>query len=130
MKWIILLTLIVVPALEIGTFLFLGNTIGVLPTVLIIILTGVVGIYIIRRQKTEFMKQMQYQMSTGQPPGNALISGFCTLVGAILILLPGLITDVMGLLLLLPFFQKMIRPFIIEALRKWFQRKGQVYIYR
>lgn len=130
MRYVLFTLFIVVPALEIGTFLFLGHAIGVLPTVLLIILTGFLGVYIIRRQKTEFIKQIQQQMSAGQPPGNALIDGFCTFVGAILILTPGLITDVLGFLLLMPFFKRLVRPYIIRLLRKWFEKKGQIYIYR
>lgn len=98
----LLLLLIVIPALEIGLFILSGNIIGVWPTVGLIILTGVIGAGLARRQGAEALRLAQVQMRNRDVPSEAILDGICVLAGGVLLLAPGFITDTVGFLLLIP----------------------------
>lgn len=121
---------IIVPAIEIGLFILAGKTIGAFSTVLLIILTGLAGAYLAKRQGIEALKKVQEQWRSGQPPGNAMLDALCVFIGGVLLLAPGFITDIVGLLLLLPITKSLVRPILIKMLKKIFLRKNQIYIYR
>lgn len=128
MRFFVLL-LILVPATEIGVFMLAGNTIGAWPTILLIIVTGFLGAYLAKKQGIKSFYLVQDQLRAGQPPGIAILDGVCILIGGILLLSPGFITDVIGLLLLLPMTRKLVRPYLLKLIKKWINRK-QIDIYR
>jgi UPF0716 protein FxsA len=121
--------IIVIPALEIGVLILSGKTIGTIPTVLMIILTGVVGAWLAKKQGIETLRNAQQQMQYGQIPGSAIIDGLCILVGGLLLLTPGFITDTTGFLLLLPISRNKIKPILIKIIRKIIDR-NQITIIR
>jgi UPF0716 protein FxsA len=121
--------LIVIPALEIGILVLAGQVIGVVPTVLMIIATGVAGAYLAKRQGLEAIRRAQQDMQYAQFPGDVIIDGLCILVGGVLLLTPGFITDATGFLLLLPPTRKLFKPFIYKLFKRWFN-KGNLIIYR
>src|SRR4051812_13028990 len=94
---------IVVPLIEIGLFAFLGQTIGVLPTLLGVLVTAVAGSLLIRWQGLKVLRDLQATMARGELParqvGDAMLIG----LGGLLLLLPGYFSDLIGLLLLMPF---------------------------
>jgi UPF0716 protein FxsA len=116
------LLIIIVPAAEIGFLLVSGQIIGVWPTVLLIILTGVIGSYLAKKQGLATFYQLQRQLQTGQLPGDALLDGVCILVGGTLLLTPGFLSDILGFLLLFPttriFFKKLMNRWIQNRIRK------------
>lgn len=118
----ILLLLIIVPAAEIGVFLIAGNWIGVWPTVAIILLTGILGAYLAKKQGLEALKKAQEQLKYGQMPGNAILDGICILTGGIMLLTPGFITDAAGFLLLAPPSKSFVKRLIINGIRKWMEK--------
>ncbi len=128
LKYFILL-FIILPAVEIGVFILAGNEIGILNTVAIIILTGILGAFLAKRQGLSALQKVQEQIRNGEPPGNALLDGVCILAGGILLLSPGFITDLFGLILLIPFTRIALRPLLLKMIKKWISRK-QIYIYR
>ncbi|WP_078545135.1 FxsA family protein [Litchfieldia alkalitelluris] len=115
---VLMALIIIVPALEIGLLVLSGNTIGPWPTVLLIILTGVLGAWLAKKQGLETIRRVQDQMRYGQMPSDAIIDGLCILVGGVVLLTPGFITDLIGFLLLFPATRKGIKPWI----GKWIQR--------
>ncbi|WP_108671264.1 FxsA family protein [Peribacillus acanthi] len=125
----LLLFLIIIPAGEIAILLTAGKTIGVFPTILLIIATGITGAYLAKQQGLEVIRQAQRQMQYGQMPENTIIDGICILVGGVLLLTPGFITDSIGFILLLPPTRAMIRPFIIRTFRNMIN-KGNIKIIR
>ncbi|TYS86082.1 FxsA family protein [Rossellomorea aquimaris] len=125
----ILLLLIIVPALEIGLLVLSGQAFGLIPTVLLIITTGILGAYLARKQGMEALRKAQQDMQYGQLPGDAIIDGLCILVGGVVLLTPGFITDAIGFLLLLPPTRKMFKPFIYKLFKRWINN-GNVIIYR
>ncbi|MBS4216864.1 membrane protein FxsA [Bacillus sp. FJAT-49711] len=128
MKYIIL-CFIVLPAIEIGLFVLSGNTIGVLPTVGLIIITGILGAYLAKKQGLEALKRVQNDLRSGIPPGIAMLDGVCILVGGILLLTPGFMSDIIGLFLLLPVTRNALRPLLLKIIKNWINRK-HIHIYR
>ncbi|MEI2664687.1 FxsA family protein [Rossellomorea sp. LJF3] len=124
-----LLLLIIIPALEIGLLVLSGQAIGLVPTVLLIITTGILGAYLAKKQGIETIRKAQRDMQYGQMPGEAIMDGLCILVGGILLLTPGFVTDSFGFLLLLPPTRRMFKPFFFRLFKRWIN-KGNVIIYR
>lgn len=84
-----LLFLVIFPASEIGLFLLSANWIGVLPTVLLIILTGFLGAALAKKQGIEVTTKFSAIFSMEKMPGDAILDGLCIFIGGMLLLLPG-----------------------------------------
>lgn len=128
MRYLALL-IIIIPAIDIGVLLVSGKTLGVFPTIALIIVTGVVGAYLAKREGLQTIKRAQEQLAYGQIPGESVLDGICILIGGTLLLTPGFITDVVGFLLLFPPSRKPFKYFMIKALRKRIER-GNMKIIR
>ncbi|WHX99589.1 FxsA family protein [Neobacillus sp. DY30] len=120
MRYLALL-IIVIPAIDIGFLLLSGKTIGVLPTIAFIILTGVAGAYLAKREGLQTIKRAQEQLAYGQLPGESVLDGICILIGATLLLTPGFVTDLIGFLLLFPPSRKPFKFLMIKALQRKIQ---------
>lgn len=121
MRYIILL-LILIPAADIGLLLFSGKTIGVLPTIACIILTGVIGAYLAKREGLETIRKARQQLRDGHIPGEAVLDGICILIGGTLLITPGFITDIVGFLMLFPLTRKPFKWGLKRFFRKWTNR--------
>jgi UPF0716 protein FxsA len=115
---ILVALIIIIPAIEIGLLIFSGKMLGVLPTVLLIIATGVLGAWLAKQQGLETLRKAQEEMRYGRIPGESILDGLCILVGGVILLTPGFITDLMGFFLLLPTTRKFIKPLIIKLLKR------------
>ncbi|HET7578385.1 MAG TPA: FxsA family protein [Bacillales bacterium] len=118
----LLLLFIVISALEIGLLVLAGHIIGVWATVGLIILTGVVGASLAKRQGAEVLRLAQIQLRNGDLPSEAILDGICVLAGAILLVTPGFITDTCGFLLLIPWTRAVIKVWIRAKLRSMIHR--------
>lgn len=107
----ILLTLFIV---EIILFVLVGKLIGFLLAILLVVLTTLFGLSLFRKQSLKTMQQMQAAMQSGQPPMMDLKDSTLTSLSAILLIIPGFLTDTIGLLLLFP----KVRPKLIAFLTK------------
>jgi UPF0716 protein FxsA len=112
---ILLLLLIGTPLLEIAVFIEVGGLIGLGPTLALVILTAVVGTWQLRTQGLATLARARAQLDKGELPTRELFDGACVLVSGVLLLTPGFVTDLLGLLLFLP-------P-IRSALRVWLGRR-------
>lgn len=126
---LLMFLIIVIPALEIGILILSGNAIGPIPTVLLIILTGVVGAWLAKKQGLETLRKAQQDMQFGQIPGMAIIDGLCILIGGVLLLTSGFITDTVGFLLLFPFSRNKFKPILLATIRKMID-KNRITIIR
>jgi len=121
---------ILIPIIEIWLFVLSGRYIGILPTLAIVLLTGFVGAWLAKREGMGVWNKAQESMRSGRIPGEELIEGVCILVGGILLLTPGYLTDITGLILLLP----SVRKRVVKRLRRWLKDrlikgKGQFSFY-
>lgn len=110
----------ILPAFELALLIKIGGHIGVGNTLLVIILTGILGAYLARLQGFLILQKIQNQLNQGIMPNAQLIDGLLILVGGIVLLTPGFITDTFGFLLLIPWTRLLIK--------KWFVRKFEAMI--
>lgn len=126
MRWLIAL-FIIVPTAELAVLMLSGKTLGILPTILIIVATGIGGAYLAKKQGLRAWRDLQFRLANKETPGKALIDSACILLGGLLLIMPGFITDIVGLLLLFSGPRKIIYPFIV----KWIYNKvrsGQIRV--
>jgi UPF0716 protein FxsA len=121
---------IIVPALEIALFVLSGQTIGVWPTVALIITTGIIGAWLAKRQGLAVIQEAKTEFMRGRIPREAVLDGICILVGGALLLAPGFLTDIVGFLLLLPVTRAFAKPFLARWLKSFFDTKTFFYIKR
>lgn len=105
----VLLVLLAVPILEIVVFLQVGDWIGLLPTVGLIVATAVGGMALLRWQGLSLLTQARASLARGEPPVQAVFDGVCLLIAGVLMLTPGFITDLLALVLMIPPGRRLIR---------------------
>lgn len=117
MRFAVLLTVLAFPLLEIALLIKAGKAIGVLGVLAIIVLTAVVGVAAIRSHGLGAARRMAEALESGQelPEGLALDGALVVLAGGLLVA-PGLITDTLGLVLLIPFVRRVASHWIARAL--------------
>ena len=96
------LSLLMLPLVEIAIFIKVGQTIGLLPTLALIIAAALVGGLLLRMQGLQIIGQLRSNMSTGRLPGRTIADTMMIGLAALLLLLPGFLSDVLALALLLP----------------------------
>lgn len=98
----ILLCFILVPIIEIYVLVSVGTKIGALNTILAVIVTAVIGTVLLRQQGVQTLAKVQRSMQQGIPPAVELLEAALLLVGGVLLLTPGFITDLLGFSFLIP----------------------------
>ena len=112
-----------VPAIEIYFLIQIGQAIGGFETFLLIVLTGIVGAQLARSQGFALLRRIQEEALQGIPSSTTVAEGLLILVGGILLITPGVITDGMGLLFIFPLSRKLLAPRILRKL----QQRGQFH---
>ena len=108
----LLLIILFIPLLEIYLFIEIGGQIGAFNTILIILTTAIVGIYFVRLQGLSTLKSGVTQIYKNQIPVYEMMSGAALAVAAVLLIIPGFATDVVGFLLIIPLTRNLIFKFI------------------
>ena len=98
----LLLLFLLVPLAEIYVMIKVGGIIGALPTVLLVVLTAVAGAALARIQGLATLQRLQATLARGEAPAIEMFEGVLLLVGALLLLTPGFITDLLGFACLIP----------------------------
>ena len=114
----LLLIILFVPLIEIYLFIQIGAQIGAFNTILIILLTAVVGIYFVRLQGLNTLRSGVTQLYRNQIPIYEMISGAALAVAALLLIVPGFATDILGFLLILPFTRNLIFKYLGKKYKK------------
>ncbi|MBE0376812.1 UPF0716 protein FxsA [Pseudoalteromonas prydzensis ACAM 620] len=96
------LLFILVPIIEIALLIQVAEVIGGFATITLVIITAIVGAKLVRTQGMGALQNVQSQMAQGQMPAKELFTGLCVIIAGILLLTPGIMTDVFGFLLLTP----------------------------
>ncbi len=96
------LILLLLPLLEIATFVLVGSEIGVLATIGLVLLSAVLGMFLLRTQGVSALARAQLDLRAGSDPGPQLVKAVMTVVAAVLLLIPGFLTDAVAILLLIP----------------------------
>src|SRR5688500_14167641 len=99
--WLFFL-LIVLPVAEIALLIAIGREVGLAATVGLLLLTGLLGAFLARRQGLEVGRKVQSEMAAGRAPAGQLVDGALILLAGVLLIIPGVLTDVLGFFCLLP----------------------------
>ncbi|MGB3261397.1 FxsA family protein [Paenisporosarcina sp.] len=126
MKWLALI-FIVVPAMEIGILLWSGKTFGLIPTIIIILSTGILGAFLAKKQGLKAIRDVQIQMKNFQAPGDAMVNAVFVFAGGLLLLSPGFVTDLFGFLLLFSPTRQLFKPIVYKWIRSK-MKKGQIIV--
>ena len=114
----LILLIAIVPLAELFILIKIGSHIGGLNTILLVLMTAVLGVLLARLQGLRTLQQIQLNLSQGQIPAEELIDGVLILFGGILLITPGVLTDLFALVLLFPF----TRTYFKRWLRRRFDR--------
>ena len=106
------------PAVELFLLVAVGKRVGVLPTLGIIVLTGVVGAALARWQGGAVLRKVRDELLHGRLPAKPMVEGAILLVAAVLLMTPGILTDLAGLLCLIP----PVRQVVLEVVWKRIER--------
>lgn len=121
----LLLAFTLIPVTELALLIWLGSRLGFWQTLAIVIITGITGASLAKWQGFKVWNEIQSEMSQGHMPASRLIDGAFIFVAGLLMLTPGFLTDIAGVLLLVP----PVRACIKERIRRWLQekiRRGQI----
>ena len=108
----IFLSIILVPIIEIYLLIKIGSQIGAMTTILLIFTTAIVGIYYARYEGLNTLKSGFIQLSKNEPPAYEVLSGAAIAFAALLLIIPGFMTDIVGFLLIFPLTRKTIFNFL------------------
>lgn len=106
---LLLLLFIVLPAVELGILMKLGQIVGLGPTIGLIVLTGIVGASLARSQGLAVFAKLQAEIQGGRLPADSMLDGLMILVAGALLVTPGVLTDLFGFLCLLPAFRALVK---------------------
>ena len=112
-----------IPVIEIYILIKIGSSIGAIYTIILVILTGFTGAYLARLQGMRTMLQVRNSIQQGIMPENEMIDAFLILVAGIVLLTPGFITDITGIILLVPLTRHRINRFLKQKFEQWIRNK-------
>ena len=113
----LLILFLIVPATELYILIEVGKKIGGLTTIGIIVLTGIIGAYLVKGQGFMILRQIQNDLNEGIMPGDSLVQGIIILAGGILLLTPGFVTDIVGFILLIPVSRNIVKKYLLKWLK-------------
>jgi UPF0716 protein FxsA len=113
---VLLLLFIVVPVAELAVIIAVGREIGVGPTVLVLLADAVLGSLLARSQGRAAWRRFSEALQAGRPPAREVLDGALVLLGGALLLTPGFLTDIAGILLLLPPSRAIARRVLMQRL--------------
>lgn len=114
----LLLAFTVVPFIELYLLLAIGREVGFWPTVGGVLLTGVVGAWLAKKEGVRVLRRWQESLAQGRMPEEGLVGGVLVLVGGVLLVSPGVLTDVVGLFLLFPPTRKLVAAVVRRRLER------------
>ncbi|MCK5216137.1 MAG: membrane protein FxsA [Methanosarcinales archaeon] len=123
----LLILFIVLPFVELYILIELGSSIGTLPTLGIVVLTGIAGAALAKHQGLSVLQRIQTEMSFGQMPGDVIFDGVLVLIGAVLLITPGILTDTTGFLLLIPVTRELFKKYLKVWVNKRIKSGQMVY---
>jgi UPF0716 protein FxsA len=120
----LLILFIVIPIIEIAILVKIGTLLGFWPTMLIVVATGILGVTLARIQGFLVFNRIRSELQMGRMPAEELIDGLLILIGGILLLTPGLLTDLIGFLVLIQWSRKIFKKWLGKRFRQWVQSRN------
>ena len=124
----LILLFTVIPLIELYLLIQVGGYLGSFQTIMIVLITGIIGGLLARSQGLSVHRQIKVELRNGIIPTDSLIDGFFILIAGALLITPGMITDVFGFILMVPFFRGWLKKRLKEILKRKFA-SGQFQYY-
>ena len=112
----IILAIILIPVIEIYVFIKIGGHIGALITIFLIFSTAIIGVYYAKYEGLNTLKAGFVQLSKNEAPAYEMISGAAIALAALLLIIPGFVTDVLGFLLIFPLSRSLILNLFLKKI--------------
>ena len=113
---LLVVVFIVVPIVELAVIIQVGQEIGVGPTIAILIVDSVLGSVLMRSQGRAAWRRFNEALAAGRPPAREVLDGVLVIFGGALLLTPGFVTDIVGLLFLIPPTRAVVRGLLVRRL--------------
>ena len=117
MFFLLLVIFVLVPVIELNVLISVGESLGSWTTVGLVFFTAIVGVSLVRSQGISTLMQVQQKLSRGEAPGQEIVEGMMLAVAGLLLLIPGFVTDFIGLLLLTPFTRIPVAGFLYKRMQ-------------
>ena len=124
----LILLFTVVPLIELYLLIQVGRYLGTLPTIMIVLITGIIGGLLARSQGLNVQRQIRADFQNGIIPTDSLFDGLFILIAGALLITPGMITDVFGFVLMVPGFRGWLKRWLKEILKRKIE-SGQYQYY-
>jgi UPF0716 protein FxsA len=115
---VLALLFLVVPFVELYVLIQVGHAIGAPETILLLIAVSVVGAWLVKREGLATLARVRRRVDAGEVPGRELVDGLLILLAGVLLITPGFLSDVAGILLLLPPVRAVIRASVVSVLAR------------
>ena len=118
----------VVPLVELYLLIAVGRVLGPMATIGLVLVTGAVGAWFARLEGARVIRRWQEAIARQQIPKDGVIDGFLIFIGGLMLITPGILTDIAGLSMVMPPTRRLIAGFV----RRWFERQiaaGRVQVY-
>lgn len=115
---------VIIPIVELSLLLVIGRRFGIALTIGIVVMTGIIGAYLVKKQGIFVLSKIKNQFNEGIMPTDSLLEGLLILIGAIFLITPGIITDVAGFLLIIPQSRLVIFNYSKKVLMNKMKKKG------
>lgn len=112
----------IIPMIEVALLLKVGSIIGGWSTLALVILTAILGAKLVRQQGIQTLKNAQVKMQNQQLPAEELVTGLCILIAGVLLITPGIMTDLFGFVLLIP----QLRQGLGKGMATWLAKNAVV----
>ncbi|MFE6650054.1 FxsA family protein [Nocardioides sp. NPDC057772] len=117
-SWVLVLLFLVMPLAELFVLIQVGQVIGVWWTILLLIADSIFGAWLMRREGSRAWNALTTALSSGKLPSNEIADGALILLGGALMLSPGFVTDIFGIVLILPFTRPLFRRMLATLVQK------------
>ncbi len=114
----LILLIILIPIIEIYLFIKIGSQIGAITTILLIISTAIIGVYYAKYEGLNTLKSGFIQLSKNKTPAYEVLSGAAIAIAALLLIIPGFATDIIGFLIIFPITRKLLFSKFIKKIKK------------
>ena len=115
-----------IPALEIYLFIKIGAQIGALNTIFLIFVTAIIGIYYAKYEGINTLKAGFSQIVKNEVPAYEIISGAAIAFAAVLLIIPGFATDILGFVLIFPITRKLLLKRLSSRIKKGNEKKNEI----
>ena len=118
MAWLLAVVFLVVPIVELAVIIQVGQAIGALETIVLLIAVSVVGSWLVKREGGGVLRRISAAVNAGRVPGRELADGALIILAGALLITPGFLSDILGIALLLPPVRAAVRPVLLGALAR------------